>query len=376
MGGKRLWRNRNRLADAGQSETEWRQGWDAARIFLTADGETGKTGGNETIRVTPATGQLRIKVPAALADQFGTHLSIAAAVVFHHRREEWRDRIERNRAVRYDIVFDPTRRRWYLDASWSVAPTASVEVSAIRTGRVLGVDLNDGYLATCALDKSGNPVGEPATIAVARQGLPASQRDGHLRAAITALLDRAEHSGCAAIVIENLDFDDARSAGRETMGRGQRGKRFRRTVASIPTAKFRERLRGMAAQHGITVMAVDPAYTSKAGRRCWRKPLQQQAQTSGYTVTTHHGAAVAIGRRGLGFKLSRHSNGPRNAQRSVTGQPSSLATVSNRVCATCEKPCPTPGPEVRPKRSGSKHHTSAAKTVRAATEQYSLSLTN
>lgn len=148
MGGKRLWRNRNHLADAGQSETEWRHGWDAARMFLTADGETGKTGGNETIRVTPATGQLRIKVPAALADQFGTHLSIAAAVVFHHRREEWRDRIERNRAVRYDIVYDPTRRRWYLDASWGVAPTASVDVSAIRTGRVLGVDLNDGHVAS------------------------------------------------------------------------------------------------------------------------------------------------------------------------------------------------------------------------------------
>ncbi|MCU1639997.1 MAG: hypothetical protein JWN03_272 [Nocardia sp.] len=35
---------------------EWRQEWDAVRMFLTADGETGKAGGNETIRVTPATG--------------------------------------------------------------------------------------------------------------------------------------------------------------------------------------------------------------------------------------------------------------------------------------------------------------------------------
>jgi hypothetical protein len=37
----------------------------AGRLFLTADGESGKAGGNETIRVD-ADGRLRIKTPAAL----------------------------------------------------------------------------------------------------------------------------------------------------------------------------------------------------------------------------------------------------------------------------------------------------------------------
>jgi hypothetical protein len=59
VGGKRLWRNRNHLDAAGISEQHWRQKWDAARMFLTADGESGKTGGNETIRVDEA-GRLRI----------------------------------------------------------------------------------------------------------------------------------------------------------------------------------------------------------------------------------------------------------------------------------------------------------------------------
>ncbi|WP_297608429.1 hypothetical protein [Nocardia sp.] len=265
-------------------------------------------------------------------------------MAFHHRHQEWRDRIGSNRAVRYDIVYDPACRRWYLDAPRGLAPAPPIPLAAIQTGRVLGVDLNDGHLATCVLDKSGNPIGEPATSALAGQGFSASRRDGHLRAGITALVNKAEHSGCAAIVIENLDFGDARSAGRETMGRGRRGKRFRRTVASIPTAKFRERLRGMAGQRGIVVVSVDPTCTSKARNRYWRTPLQEQTQTSGHTVTTHHGAAVAIGRRGLGMKLSRHSSGPRYAQRSVTGQPSSLAITSNRARAAREKPCPTPAP--------------------------------
>ncbi|MFI1915592.1 hypothetical protein [Nocardia sp. NPDC020380] len=376
VGGKRLWRNRNHLNVAGLTEPQWRQQWDAARMFLTADGETGKAGGNETIRVLPGTGQLRIKVPAALADRFGTHLTIAEPVVFHHRGRQWNDRVHTNRAVRYDISYDPARRRWYLDASWVVEPPVQIPLTAIRAGRVLGVDLNDGHLATSIVDPCGNPVGGPGTIEIAARGLPAARRDGRVQAAITALLDMAEHGGCTAIVIENLNFGDARATGRETMGRGRRGKRFRRVVAGIPTAKFRERLRGMATQRGIAVVAVDPAYTSKAGGKHWRQPLQERMKTSDRVVTVHHGAAVAIGRRGLGLRLSRHSNGPRHAQRSVMGQPSSLATTSKRDRVACGKPCSTLSPHGELNRFGSKHRTPVATTVRATIERYDLSLTD
>jgi hypothetical protein len=62
VGGKRLWRNRNHLDATDMTEQQWRHKWDAARMFLTADGESGKAGGNETIRVDEA-GRLAIKVP-------------------------------------------------------------------------------------------------------------------------------------------------------------------------------------------------------------------------------------------------------------------------------------------------------------------------
>ncbi len=84
VGGKRLWRNRAHLEEARMTERQWRDRWDWSRIFLTADGESGKAGGNETLRVDEA-GRLQIKVPAALAAQFGTHLAIAAPVTFAHR---------------------------------------------------------------------------------------------------------------------------------------------------------------------------------------------------------------------------------------------------------------------------------------------------
>ena len=62
MGGKRLWRTRNHLDAAELTEQQWREQWDASRMYFAADGESGKPGGNETIRVDD--GQLRIKTPA------------------------------------------------------------------------------------------------------------------------------------------------------------------------------------------------------------------------------------------------------------------------------------------------------------------------
>jgi IS605 OrfB family transposase len=318
VGGKRLWRTRNHLDEAAMTEQQWRDRWDAARMFLTADGESGKAGGNETIRVDEA-GRLRIKVPAALADQFGTHLAVAAPVGFAHRGSEWARRVAGRLAVRYDITFDPVKDRWYLDASWKQdALTAAPSIDELRTGPVLGVDLNADHLACGVLDGSGNPIGNPISILIDTAGQSASRRDGRVRAAITALLDTAAHAGCAAVVIENLDFADARAVGRETMGRGKRGKRFRRTVAGIPTAKFRNRLTAMAARRGIAVIGVDPAYTSRWGAQHWVKPLQQQTSDP---VTGHHGAATAIGRRGLGLAIRRRPAGPRNGQRTVAGTP-------------------------------------------------------
>jgi hypothetical protein len=186
-----------------------------------------------------------------------------------------------------------------------------------RKGRTRGYA---DHLAAVVLDGHGNPIGAPHTVPLELTG-PGTTRDGRLRTAITGLLGIAKRQGCAGLVIENLGFADARATGRETMGRGRRGKQFRRTVAGIPTARFRERLRGMACHAGLVVIAVDPAYTSIWGGRYWQRPLQQQTKT---TVTRHHGAAMAIGRRGLGHRVRRRPGATapdqRIGQRRATGQ--------------------------------------------------------
>ncbi|MDQ0601730.1 IS605 OrfB family transposase [Streptomyces canus] len=338
-GGRRLAKVRHHLADTQLTENQWRERWEAGRMFITADGESSAPYGNYTITVDPADGSVSIVLPEPLR-----HLANAprgrykpgCTVTFHHRRGEWLDRVTAHRAVRYDIAFDPARDRWYLDASWAAEKAVSPTSGDIEKfgERLLGVDLNADHLAAYVLDEHGNPLGEPITVALDLTG-PTATRDGRLRDAISRLIGVAREHGCAGIAIEDLGFSDARSAGRETMGHGGRGKRFRRTVAGIPTARFRERLRGMAYRAGLIVIAVDPAYTSRWGGQHWTKPLQGQSKNKG---TRHHGAAVAIARRALGYGIRRRpgvtTHHRRMVERRATGQAVSLP----RACGAASPP--------------------------------------
>jgi IS605 OrfB family transposase len=163
-------------------------------------------------------------------------------------------------------------------------------------GSVAGVDLNDGHLAVRRLDAHGNPVGTPHRIEFELAGSSA-RRDAQVRHAITRLIRHCLRHRIEAIAVEDLNFADARNTGRETMGRGQRGRRFRRTVAGIPTAVFRSRLTAQAHRYGIRLYAVNPAYTSAWGDQHWRKPYPD--------VTRHEAAATVIGRRAQGHKARR-----------------------------------------------------------------------
>ena len=343
LGGKRLWRNRNNLAQAHLSVQAWESLWTHQRMFLSADGESRKRFGNETIRVDH-TGHLSVKVPGALVGKLGARLSLAVPVEFHHKQQVWADRVAAGRCVTYRISFDPDRGRWYLQASWAVAKPEHVPtlVQLATSGPVLGVDLNEGHLAAWVVDPSGNPVGEPLTVPLVVTGLPQATRDARVREAITTLIHTAQARGCVALAIENLNFADARATGRETMGRGRRGKKFRATVAGLPTAQFRDRLAAMAYQGWLWIIAVDPAYTSRWGAQHWLKPLQQNHQASAASVSGHHGAAVAIGRRARTLTVRRKRNGPRHGQRTMPGQPPVSRTPNRASPRPGERPVPPP----------------------------------
>lgn len=139
-GGRRLLNTRHNLDAAQLTEAKWRQRWEAERWFLTADGESGKRYGNETIRVTPD-GEVSIKLPAPLAHlanaKHGRYV-LVSQVAFAHRGAEWADRISGNRAVAYRIHLDVERGRWYLTASWQKPVVKTIPLEAARAEGMVG----------------------------------------------------------------------------------------------------------------------------------------------------------------------------------------------------------------------------------------------
>ncbi|MCW2869437.1 MAG: transposase, OrfB family protein [Streptomyces oryziradicis] len=102
--------------------------------------------------------------------------------------------------------------------------------------------------------------------------------------ALTRLLHWARRTGVAAIAVEDLDFAESKT--REQHGRK---KRFRQLISRFPTTRLRTRLAAMAAEQGIAIVAVDPAYTSRWGATPVRASHPQ--------TTGHDCASIVTGRR-------------------------------------------------------------------------------
>jgi len=263
-------------------------------------------------------------------------------------------------AVRYDISHDPARGRWYIDASWKAAPGPAAPLDGLRQHPVVAVDVNHGHLAAAVIAPDGNILGAPATIGLDLAGLPSATRDGHLRAAISDLIATARACGARAIVIEDLDFAQARTQGRERHGnrpsRGKKGRMFRRAVCGIPTGKLRDRLVQMAANAGLSVIVVDPAYTSRWAAQHWLAPLREHHPKA----TGHHAAALVIGRRGLGHRARRHATGnqpaPAEAARSTQARPRTTPAAGTAP----KKPATPPGPRQPPGNKTRRPHRTTA----------------
>ncbi|MEO6087837.1 MAG: hypothetical protein ABIQ18_32465 [Umezawaea sp.] len=362
-GGRKQAKTRHNLAAATLTEAQWRERWEASRWFLSADGESGKRFGNETIRVTPD-GEVSIKLPASLGEYANARNGryvLSATVSFPHRDQEWRDRIGGDRAVAYRLHLDVERGRWYLDAAWTRPAVHTIPLDTARVNGMVGVDTNADHFAAYHLDPHGNPVGEPHRYHYDLSG-SADHRDAQVRHAITGVLHWATRCGVTAIGLENLDFTDSKT--REKHGRR---KRFRQLISGIPTGKLKARLVSMAAERGLAIVAVDPAYTSRWGAQHWQKPLA----TPRRTTTRHDAASIAIGRRALGHPIRRRTAPPPHHRSDGAGHRTAQAGPGDRGREETRHPATDRAHDAR-RRTGTSTRTratSASNTVRDASSK-------
>lgn len=355
-GGKDLLRSRMHLSEAGLAVQEWRRRWSESRTRIEADGESGKTFGNESIRIDPD-GVVLIKLPPELAARYGAHCDrfgryrLDARVRFGYREAEWRAQVDARRSVGYTVRFE--NGRCYLTASFTPGrPELSEGVGdagllmGARAGGVLGVDHNVDHLAAWRLDRHGNPVGRPDRLDVDYTGR-ATHRDAQVRHACSGLIHLARQRGATALVVEDLGF----TTDRESCGwKGRSGRRFRSLVAGMPTARFVARLVAMAHRAGLAVIVVDPAYTSRWGAQHWRRPTS----TTRHRTSRHDASAVVIGRRGQGLGARRRAEKsvPRKRTEAVpqrTNARGGAGTEDHRPPAFHIPPGPHRAPRARPR---------------------------
>jgi hypothetical protein len=198
---------------------------------------------------------------------------------------------------------------------------AGPSLEQLRASPVIALDENAGHLAVAVATPDGNVLSEPFTIPLQLAGLPAAARDGHIRAAVTQLIATAKTAGARSVVIENLDFKEARAEGRERTGSrpslGRRGRSFRRLVVGIPTARFRDRLMQMTANADLSVVVVDAAYSSRWGRSTGLRPCASTIQSFPGTTLRRWSWGGAV--RATGPGNARTGTAP--PQRTRCGQP-------------------------------------------------------
>lgn len=186
LGGHRRANTRHHLDTAGLSVEQWRAGWASARWWFAPQGNKGTPGGNPCMRLEPdGTGRvwLTVSVPRPVQRRYdvGPLVRLSHPVPLGHC-PELVQRLRERLAVRVSMTFEPdgeSGEKAIVRMSWTgaVAPELP-SLAFLRSGRLVGVDLNADHLAVAVLDPDGNPVGQAQEIPLHLDGppVPAARR--------------------------------------------------------------------------------------------------------------------------------------------------------------------------------------------------------
>lgn len=310
FGTRKLFAAQHHLDENGFADhAEWLAAWRAARsssIFCV--GSSDETNGNQTATLFPGN-KLRLRVPPALEAKLGRYLWLSLKPC-----RRCQDEIEWNCLAGRKIAWRLVRKTVKRGTFWFAQATIEQEArSVLKDWKIgaWGVDLNATHVAATRMDRFGNPV-ETKTFPFETQDKTSDQVKAQL-GNITAELVRLAVRDEGPLVCERLDFAEKKAALRE------RGKRYARMLSSFVYSKFADLLDRRAEAHGVLVKRVNPAFTSLIGGYKF---------ASGYNLSIHHAAALAIARRGYGFEERLARCEPRPGQSCGTPQDEGEAPAS------------------------------------------------
>jgi IS605 OrfB family transposase len=170
---------------------------------------------------------------------------------------------------------------WHAHAT--IDETPPDVVTDLRAG-VIAVDVNVGHLAVTVVDRYGNPTSK-LTLGFPPAGTPAGEAAVIIGDSVRALCLLAKSRGYG-IACEDLEFSKKKASLREF------GKAHARRLSGWSYAKFFALLNARCKRDGIDLAQVNPAFTSVIGKTKY---------ATGRAMSTHHAAALVIGRAAMGF---------------------------------------------------------------------------
>jgi IS605 OrfB family transposase len=302
FGSNQLFRAQFNLeANGFASQAEWQAEWEAARANqFVCVGSKDETGGNQSCTYFHATHTLRLRLPHALIAANGgdKYLNIAD-VAFRYGQAVIKAALTARggQALTFRFIRRAAKTRkgykkttpagsssyvWYVQVT--TEREATPKVTERRLGAI-GLDLNPALLAIATLDRYGNPISSEH-FPVQLHKRSSEQVEATLADVVAdvVLQARTQH---LPIVIERLDFTQKKNELRE------KSNGYARMLSAFAYRKFYDLIYARASREGVEIIEVNPAFTSVIGTVKFK---------SGYGLSSHAAAAVAIARRGLFFK--------------------------------------------------------------------------
>jgi IS605 OrfB family transposase len=280
FGSRKLYQQQFSLAENGYPDHRfWLADWRAKResqfyVLGSKDETTGCQGCTVTANLD---GTFNLKVRSLSKE--ATYSTIAN-VAIPYGQDLIRDALRHPQAISYRFLRDAK--------GWRVLVTTALPEIAIRSVKAagaIGIDINADCLAIGEINRHGNLVASDI-ISLVTYGKTSDQTEALIGEVVKEVVARAVKVA-KPIVIEELDF------AKKIAALEQENPKQARMLSSLAYNGIIRAIRSRAYRFGIEVIEVKPNYTSVIG-------LINYSSQEGISV--HQAAALAIARRGCGFR--------------------------------------------------------------------------
>lgn len=296
FGGSKLFKAQFNLeANGYSSHEEWLKDWRNHRNYnILMVGSKRFEGGNQLCRLDES-GRLRITVPPALQNTFGSHVE-ADGIKFRYGWEYIKAALQ---PKRYESVSQKTGKTsgrtgtqeplthrfvkqndvWYLHTTVQLP---DIPYQSHRKNGMIGVDFNQSVIGWAYCDRQGN-LKASGQIRIDIQDKSVHQTKQILGDAVKELVILADTFQCP-ITVEDLDFAKKKASMKE------QGRKYARMLSNFAYSKFYQLLDARCYKTGIELIKKNAAYSSLIGLTKF---------LSMYGLSSDTAAALVLARRGL-----------------------------------------------------------------------------